>query len=184
MGTFGKVKRRGLGPWEGCSPRRREWGRTLRNLSSRRSQSGQIQFSLVLVVLVALLGGYFFYALYPAFLDEIDVRQAIQAVANDGWHLKGREDLHRQVMDKLAVIGSHPDVRDDGTPIVVRGLGVPDDDVIITCTDPIQTCSDANGKVFIEVRYQRVMPLPWWTGKTVSLRFSPHADATLNAVSW
>ena len=153
-------------------------------MSTRRSQSGQVQVSLVLVVLLALGGAYLLYAIYPAIVDEINVRQELHAIANEGWHRKGREELHREVMAKLAMIGFHVETRDDGTPVQMAGLGVPDDDVVITCTDRGQDCSEADGKVFIEVRYQRVMPLPGLTGKSLTLRFSPHADATLNAVNW
>ena len=136
------------------------------------------------MLLLALGGAYLFYALYPAFLDEIEVRSSLHSVANDGWHHHGREDLHKQIMDKLATIGFHSETLDDGSTSTVRGLGVPDEDVVITCTDATQDCSGSDGKVVIEVSYERVMPLPWWKGKSITLRFSPHADATLNTVSW
>jgi hypothetical protein len=185
MGTLAKVKRRG--PWpalRGGSPSRRKCGRTLPNLSTRRSQSGQVQVSLVLVLLLALGAGYLFYALYPAFLDEIDVRTNLHSIANDGWHHTGREDLHRKVIDKLRTIGFHYEPSEDGRPVRVTGLELAEDDVVVTCTDRGQDCSESDGQVFIEVHYQRSMPLPGLTGKNVTLRFNPHAEATLSAVAW
>jgi hypothetical protein len=136
------------------------------------------------VLLVALLGAYILYALYPAFLDELEVRTTLHSVANEGWHRKGREDMHRQVMDKLATIGFHLDTVEEGPPVQVRGIGVAEEDVVITCTDRSQDCSDNDGKVLIEVHYERVMPLPWLTGKSVTLKFNPHAEATLATVAW
>jgi hypothetical protein len=153
-------------------------------LATRRLQSGQVQVSLILVLLLALVGGYFVYALYPAFLDEVEVRTAIHSIANDGWHRNGREELHRRVVDKLATIGFHVEKTEEGQEIRVRGLGVPDDDIVVTCSDRGQDCSENDGAVKIEVRYQREMPLPWLTGKNVTLNFNPHAEATLNAVTW
>jgi hypothetical protein len=137
-------------------------------------------------VLLLLAGaGYLFYALYPAFLDNMDIQTTLHAVANDGWRRKGREDLHQQIMNKLANVGFHFEPSEDGsTPVRVRGLGVPEDDVVVTCTDRTQDCSENDGKIYVEVRYQRVMPLPGLTGKNVTLRFSPHAEATLAAVNW
>jgi hypothetical protein len=153
-------------------------------LATRRSQSGKVQVSLVLVLLLALTGAYFLYALYPAILDEIDVRTALHTIANDGWHKKGREELHQRVVDKLATIGSHIEKTEDGPLARVPGLGVPDDDIVVTCTDHAQDCTDSDGAVRIDVRYQREIPLPWIEGKTLTLNFSPHAEATLNAVNW
>jgi len=130
-------------------------------------------------------GGYLGLAVYPAFSDEIEVRQQLHAVANEGWHHKGREELHRQVMEKLSGIGFHWERPDDGGPVrMAPGLGLTDDDVVVTCTDRGQDCSESDGRVEIRVRYQRLMPLPFLTGKNVTLNFSPHADATLNPVAW
>jgi hypothetical protein len=154
-------------------------------MMSRRSlESGQVQGSLLVVFVVALALGYLGWALYPAITDEMYVRQSLHAIANEGWHHGGRSDLHKQVMDKLATIGTHLETPADGPARAVQGLGVQDDDVVVSCTDRTQDCTDDTGEVQIQVRYQRVMPLPFLTDKSITLHFSPHADATLKSVNW
>ncbi len=154
-------------------------------MMSRRSlESGQIQFSVILSLLVMLGIVYLIWAVFPAVSDEIEVRQALHAIANDGWHHGGRADLQKRLMDKLATIGSHAETTTDGVSRIAPGLGLQDEDVTITCTDRTQDCTEEPGQVDIQVRYERVMPLPLLTGKNITLRFHPHADATLKPVNW
>lgn len=149
-----------------------------------RSNSGMMQWTTALLILGIAIAGYFFWALLPAYADNYTARQSIESVVNQGWRRMGKEEIHKQVLEKLSTIGSHIEQPAGGLPIEVKGLPVDDDSVVVTCTDTRADCSESSGEVQVTVTYTRVMELPYWKGKTISLHFSPTAKETLQPATW
>jgi hypothetical protein len=147
-------------------------------------ESGAIQATTVLLVLAVCCGAYLVYALFPAYSDNLLVKQTIQQIANDAWRLAGREELRSRVMAKLPTLGSHVVADSTGHLISAPGLLVPDRDVQIDCSDRGQDCSVAEGQVVISVEYKRVVPLPYLKDKQITVHFHPSARAALTAVIW
>jgi hypothetical protein len=145
--------------------------------------SGRIQFTSILTLLLITVGGYFAYALVPAYADNYTLKQDLSGVANQAWHKMGKEELQKQVIDKASAIGSHVEIPVGGLPITVKGLPVGDDEVTVLCTDPSGDCS-GDGEVMISVNYGRIVELPYLKGRFVTLHFSDSAKETLKPVEW
>ncbi|HUB08441.1 MAG TPA: hypothetical protein VMB50_15660 [Myxococcales bacterium] len=148
------------------------------------ADAAEFQWTTYALVLGIAAVGYVGYAIFPAFVDNMDASQQIHAVVNDGWRRIGKDEIQKRVLEKLSTIGSHVETPAGGAATVVRGLPVTDDDVIVTCTDQDQDCSDQSGDVTVSVHYARHMPLPWLKGKFITLHFSPSANASLAPVNW
>jgi hypothetical protein len=140
--------------------------------------------STVLLLLILGLAGYLVYTIFPAFSDNVSVKQAIQVTANEAWHGVGREELRNRVLGKLASMGSHAVTNATGHLEERPGLGVTDRDVEVVCSDRGQDCSSQDGRVSISVEYVRVVPLPFLKDKKVSLHFHPSASAAMTPVLW
>ena len=149
-----------------------------------RTNSGEVQFTSILLILAVAIGGYFAFALIPAVADNYTAKQEIGGVVNQGWKRMGKEEMHKTVLEKLSRIGSHIEQPPDGKPIEVKGLPIDDDSVQVVCTDTREDCTDSEGEVTITVTYTRVVPLPYLKGKSVSLHFSPSMHDTLKPADW
>jgi hypothetical protein len=143
-----------------------------------------MQWTSVLLLLLIAVAGYFAYTLLPAFEDNYTARQAIAGIVNQGWRHLGQTEIHRQILEKLSTIGSHVELPAGGQPIEVKGLPIDDDSVVVVCTDQQGDCSGADGEVMATVSYTRIISLPYLTGKTISLSFSPSAKESLHPVNW
>jgi hypothetical protein len=149
-----------------------------------QSNSGKVQFTTVLLVLGIAIAGYFAVTLVPAFSDNYTARQAIESVVNQGWRRMGKEEIHKQVLEKLSQIGTHLEQPADGAVHEVSGLPVDDDSVVVTCTDERGDCMNQEGDISVTVTYNRVIPLPYLTGKTITLHFAPTCKESLKPVNW
>jgi hypothetical protein len=147
-------------------------------------ESGAIQATTVILLLGLCIGAYLVYAIFPAYTDNLAVKQAIQQIANDAWRLPGREDLRSRVVAKLPTIGTHPVPDSTGHLVEVPGLQVADADIQVDCGDRGHDCTVAEGRVEISVEYQRTIPLPFLKDKTISVHFHPTGGATLTPVVW
>lgn len=146
--------------------------------------SGGVQFTSILLILAIAIVGYFFWALVPAFSDNMDARQAISGIINQAWRRMGKEEIHKQVLEKLSTIGSHVETPAGGVTTVVKGLPIDDDSVVVLCSDEPGDCSTADGEVTVTVTYTRVVPLPYLTGKSLTLHFAPTAKESLKPAQW
>jgi len=149
-----------------------------------RGAPGFIQFTTILTVLALSIGGYFLYALLPAYTENYTLKQELSGVANQAWHKLGREELQKQVIAKATGIGSHVEIPPSGLPVTVKGLPIGEDEVSVTCTDSARDCTGADGSVVIAVSYMRIMTLPYLSGKHLTLHFSPSATESLQPVEW
>jgi hypothetical protein len=143
-----------------------------------------MQFTTVLLILAIAIAGYFFWAMLPAYEDNYTARQSIEGVVNQGWKKTGKEEIHKQILEKLSTIGSHVETPAGGVPVEVRGLPIDDDSVVVVCTDSRADCSASEGDVQVTVNYTRVVPLPFLGHKTISLHFSPSAKESLQPANW
>ena len=149
-----------------------------------RTNAGEIQFTSVLLLLAIATAGYFAWALLPAVADNYTAKQTIGGIVNQGWKRMGKEEMHKETLEKLSTIGSHIEQPPGGQPIEVKGLPIEDDSVVVVCTDPREDCSESDGEVTITVTYTRVVPLPYLKSKSVSLHFAPSAKETLKPAAW
>ena len=150
-----------------------------------QSNSGKVQFTTILLVLAIATAGYFAFALLPAFADNYNARQAMESVVNQAWRRMGKEEVHKQILEKLSKIGTHLEQPAGSDAVVeVGGLPVDDDSVVVTCTDERADCTRDNGDITVVVNYVRVVPLPYLKGKTVSLHFAPKCTESLKPVNW
>ena len=152
----------------------------LRNLTT----SGEVQFTSLLLLVVLAAIGYFAYALFPGVADNYTLKQQMSGVVNQAWKRLGKEDVHKQVMEKAGAIGTHIEQPAGGLPIEAPGLPIAEEDVVVVCTDQAQDCTKDDGEVFVTVTYARVMPLPYFKGKSLTLHFSPSVHETLKPAAW
>jgi hypothetical protein len=148
-----------------------------------RSERGQVQFTSILLLLAIAAGGYLIYALLPAYVDNYTLKQDLSGIVNQAWRRAGQAELQKQVVEKAQSIGSHVEIPPGGLPVVVKGLPVGDEETVVTCTDTAHDCT-GDGEVQITVSYVRIVALPYLTGKTVTLHFSPSAKESLQPVEW
>ncbi|MHB8419890.1 MAG: hypothetical protein ACYDCL_17590 [Myxococcales bacterium] len=148
------------------------------------ADAAEFQWTTYLLVIGIGVAGYLGYSLYPAFVDNMDAAQQLHSVVNDGWRRIGKDEIHKRVLEKLSAIGSHLETPAGGAVTEVRGLPIDDDDVVVTCSDQDQDCSEQTGDVTVTVHYTRHMPLPGLKGKSITLHFNPSASASLAPVNW
>src|SRR5580704_3970731 len=67
-----------------------------------RGAPGRIQFTSILTLLLISVGGYFAYALTPAYVDNYTLKQDLSGIANQAWHRMGKEELQKQVIEKAS----------------------------------------------------------------------------------
>jgi hypothetical protein len=105
-------------------------------------------------------------------------------MVNDAWRKIGREELKKRMLEKLSTIGHHVETPAGGSPKDAPGLPITEEDIIVTCTDTGQDCSEQAGEVTITVNYERHMPMPFLKDKYITLHFHPSASGTLLPAQW
>ncbi len=106
-----------------------------------------------LAVLAVVVGGIYVAAkIVPLYVDNMDVKEAVEAAFN----LAGRNNndglLRAEIRDRTSRMGSHVETDSWGNDRVVPGLGLTDDQIIIER-------SRVTENVRIEVTYQREVDL-------------------------
>lgn len=110
------------------------------------------------LVLLGIAGGIYWAVMYvPLYLDNLDVREAVDT-AISRFHTTGPAAaetwLHQRLTQRttLGVIGSHPELDDDGVEQIVPGLDVDPDNITFDW-------DERNSELTVRVEYDRVIRL-------------------------
>ena len=133
-----------------------------------KSSRGAVNPLSVIVILAILAAVYYVAIFAPAYLDNIDVTDAVVSAYNQTGQAQD-ETIRTNLRDKLKRIGTHREPNENGELVEVLGLGIPDEDVTYE-VNPDNT-------VTVQVKYVREIRLKP-TGKWSKLRFSPSKHGT------
>ncbi len=127
-----------------------------------------------LVLILAVVGGIWAVVdLAPAYLDHLDVDEAVTSAVNTAG--KGRwsdEQLTKQILGKLDRVGRHwEEDASSGEPAELLGLGLTEENVVI------ERDTVAN-RISIAVEYDRMMQLKPLS-RLVKLHFSAKRDGAI-----
>ena len=128
-----------------------------------RKDSGKANPIAVFLMLAVAAGIYLGVIALPAWTDNIDVQDAIDAAVSQS----NRDDdyLRRFIEEKLQYVGNHKEDDGFGNITVKQGLGFTDDDIQIDR-------NDVNNTIRIAISYSRELKLSP-TKKIWTLHFHP-----------
>jgi len=133
-----------------------------------RGPRGAVNPISVLVIAVIAVGIYYVAVFSSAYLDNIDVTDAVVSAYNQTGQVPD-EQIYGVLRDRLKRIGTHREPNADGELEEVLGLGVPDENVIYE--------RNPDNTVTVAVHYVREVRLKP-TGKWTKVRFSPTKHGT------
>jgi hypothetical protein len=122
----------------------------------------------VLIILAIAVAIYCVAIFSGAYLDNVDVTDAVVSAYNQTGQIPDQQIIDG-IKGKLARIGTHRELNENGELVEVLGLGVTDEDVIYEI--------NPDNTVTVTVRYVREVRLKP-TGKWTKLRFAPTKRGT------
>ncbi len=124
--------------------------------------SGKINL-LAVVIVAALASGLWWIINYAsAYLDNLDVRDAVRGAYNSAWHMPDSQ-LQFEIKNKVnsSQVGWHEEEDKFGVMQKQRGLGITDDQIVIER-------DEVNNTIHISVSYKRKVYLwPWFNKNNV-----------------
>jgi hypothetical protein len=135
------------------------------------------KINLMAVVIVAgLCGGLFWIVNYAsAYLDNLDVRDAVRGAYNSAWHQPDSQ-LQFEILNKVnsSQVGWHEEDDEFGAPQHKRGLGIKPEEVEIER-------DDVNKTISIKVSYKRKVYLWPWPNKN-NVRWLSFSETKTGAI--
>lgn len=105
-----------------------------RDYFARVRRNGETNPVTIIVILALIAAGFYAYYVVPLYLDNGEARERVTQAFNVYW-VDGEAAARDRLQFQLSVIGEHFEVGEDGVEQVVKGLGIPADDILIEETD-------------------------------------------------
>lgn len=110
-----------------------------RDYFARVRRNGETNPVTIIVILALIAAGFYAYHVVPVYLDNATVREKCQEAFNIYWVNGDNMARQKLTFNVNTVIGEHFEVDEDGVERVVKGLGVPEDDIFIEESDETLT---------------------------------------------
>ncbi|MBI3183087.1 MAG: hypothetical protein HYZ28_13195 [Myxococcales bacterium] len=136
--------------------------------------TGKVNY-VTLALIVAALGGIYWVIFFaPVYLDNMDVKEAIEAAYNQSSQL-GDDPLRKFVLDRVnsSQLGNHREDDGYGNVKVVGGLGIKPEQITIER-------NEVTRRIRIQVEYAREVVLKP-TSRVRTVRFRPQKEAPFPA---
>lgn len=131
---------------------------------------GKISFGGLTLLLVIVGGLWALITIAPAYLDNLDMKEAVAAAVNKARQGHGDEPLQNGILQVANRVGTHLEEDEYGALVEKPGLGLTPENVIIERDFTDNT-------LVIRVEYQRFMQFkPLKQG--VTLKFAPQSEGT------
>jgi hypothetical protein len=126
---------------------------------------------------LALVGGVIYFGLMylPLYVEQYEVKQLLQEIANTAWKEPDDEKLRLAVLEKAKNVGSHYEIR-NGQELNIPGIVLLAEDVFVNRDTQAQT-------IVIQARYTKHVNYPFLK-RQKAMTFSPSAKAELGTVKW